>query len=156
MNHPRLSIIFSSLHPPFLLPSPFENSPRSRSNFVLYVSSAGERGKRRDRKEHPANIVEKFVPRFPHSFHGKWRYVPVYFKFSPRNFGFVPRLDCLSPSLSFLFTSSSTSRSHNFSALSAKLAVYPREENERNNETSFRDATEDPTIFRWDDISLLF
>lgn len=92
MNHPRLSIIFSSLHPPFLLPSPFENSPRSRSNFVLYVSSAGERGKRRDRKEHPANIVEKFVPRFPHSFHGKWRYVPVYFKFSPRNFGFVPSL----------------------------------------------------------------
>lgn len=97
MNHPRLSIIFSSLHPPFLLPSPFENSPRSRSNFVLYVSSAGERGKRRDRKEHPANIVEKFVPRFPHPFHGKWRYVPVYFKFSPRNFGFVPRLDCLPP-----------------------------------------------------------
>lgn len=33
---------------------------------MLYVSSAGERGKRRDRKEHPANIVEKFVPRFPH------------------------------------------------------------------------------------------
>lgn len=40
---------------------------------------------------------EKFVPRFPHPFHGKWRYVPVYFKFSPRNFGFVPRLDCLPP-----------------------------------------------------------
>lgn len=42
--------------------------------------------------------------------------------------------------------------SHNFPALPAKLAVYSREENERSNETPFRDATEDPTtIFRWNE-----
>lgn len=79
MNHPRLSIIFSSLHPPFLPLSKIRRDPGRTLCCTSLRPEKEEKG-------------EKFVPRFPHPFHGKWRYVPVYFKFSPRNFEFVPSL----------------------------------------------------------------
>lgn len=139
--------------PSFPLPSSFENLSRSKSNFAL--SSPEETG-RGGKKEIETNARTSGKRRSEICSNGKWRYVAAYFKFSPRNFGFVSSLRVWIvfphplPSRFYSFP-----RRHlvprNFAALSAKLAVYSREGNERNNETSSRDATEDPPIFRWNE-----
>lgn len=156
MNHPRLSIIFSSLHPPFLPLSKIRRDPGRTLCCTSLRPEKEEKGEteRNIRQTSLRNLFRAF-PTLSTENGGTYQSILSFHREISDSF---PRsaFGLSSPSLSFLFTSSSTSRSHNFSALSAKLAVYPREENERNNGTSFRDATEDPTIFRWDDISLLF
>lgn len=122
---------------------------------ALFARRNREGRKKRDGNER-TNIRQTSFRNLLQPFHGKWRYVAAYFKFSPRNFGFVSSLRVWIvfphplPSRFYSFP-----RRHlvprNFAALSAKLAVYSREGNERNNETSSRDATEDPPIFRWNE-----
>lgn len=88
MNHPRLSIIFSSLHPPFLPLSKIRRDPGR----TLCCTSL--RPEKEEKGETERNIRQTSLRNLFRAFStlSTENGVPVYFKFSPRNFGFVSSL----------------------------------------------------------------
>lgn len=88
MNHPRLSIIFSSLHPPFLPLSKIRRDPGRTLCCTSLRPEKEEKGEteRNIRQTSLRNLFRAFPTLSTENG------VPVYFKFSPRNFEFVPSL----------------------------------------------------------------
>lgn len=97
---------FSSL-PSFFLPLS-KNLPRSESRTLCSTSprrpkKGGRKGGKK--KKHPTNIVQKFA------LHGKWRYVPVYFKFSTKfQICFFARVWIVFPSRFYSFSFAALSK----------------------------------------------